>query len=280
MRGCSSASSDASAFLERLADPARPPLDGPILIVVAHPDDEAIGCGAQLSRMGEVVIVHVTDGAPAGPIAARALGFADRESYARARAEEARAALQVAGAGHARLVGLGIVDQQASFNIGVVADRIAALIRDVRPRELLTHTYEGGHPDHDSTAASVRLACTIIAQEGVDPPCVVEMPLYHREGERMVTGRFLRHPTEPEVEVELGPAERRRKQEMLDCYCSQRPMLGQFESGWERYRMAPDCDYREPPHEGPLWYELFDWGVDGTQWRALAAAAFAERRMG
>ena len=34
------------------------------LVVVAHPDDEVIGCGALMQRTEEVRVVFATDGAP------------------------------------------------------------------------------------------------------------------------------------------------------------------------------------------------------------------------
>jgi LmbE family N-acetylglucosaminyl deacetylase len=266
----------AACFLERLADPACPALDGPILILVAHPDDEAIGCGAQLSRMRDLVIVHVTDGAPAGLEATRAAGFADRDSYAMARREEALAALAGAGAANARFISLGVIDQKAAFQIAAVADRIAGLIRDLRPEAILTHPYEGGHPDHDSTAAALQLACAMIGRGGAEPPPVLEMAFYHREGEGMATGRFLPNSVMTEAVIHLGPEQQNRKQSMLNCYRSQHAMLALFGCGEERFRIACDSDYSRPPHEPPLWYEQFDWGIDGARWRALAEAAFAE----
>jgi N-acetylglucosamine malate deacetylase 2 len=46
----------------------------PVAVVVAHPDDETIGCGAILRRLPLVRLVHVTDGAPRDMIDAVRLG--------------------------------------------------------------------------------------------------------------------------------------------------------------------------------------------------------------
>src|SRR5437868_962228 len=53
----------------------------PTLLVVAHPDDEALGAGALLTRLANASIVIVTDGAPADGTAARAAGFNGNEAY-------------------------------------------------------------------------------------------------------------------------------------------------------------------------------------------------------
>src|SRR3954469_18766827 len=56
-----------------------------IAVVVAHPDDEAIGAGAVLRGFRDVTIVHVTDGAPRDDGYAGSKGFASRAEYAAAR---------------------------------------------------------------------------------------------------------------------------------------------------------------------------------------------------
>ena len=49
----------------------RDPLEGPVLVLAAHPDDEVIGAGSMLayhaSRGHAVTVVHATDGAAGDP---------------------------------------------------------------------------------------------------------------------------------------------------------------------------------------------------------------------
>jgi len=72
-------------LLERLAAPERPLLALKTVVIVAHPDEETLGCGALLPRLSDVSIVHVTDGAPRAPDDARRHGFGHWAEYARAR---------------------------------------------------------------------------------------------------------------------------------------------------------------------------------------------------
>ena len=66
-------------------------------MVVAHPDDETIGAGAQLPRLNGVTMIHVTDGAPRKPRDAERHGFATAAEYAFARARELERVMMLAG---------------------------------------------------------------------------------------------------------------------------------------------------------------------------------------
>lgn len=235
--------------------PSLVPSDARIAVVVAHPDDETIGAGAQLARIRRLTLVHVTDGAPRnGRDAARA-GFVDSRAYARARDAELDAALAAGGVRPARRVTLGYPDQEAVFAAPEIARRLAALFAEERVELVLTHAYEGGHPDHDAVAFCV--ACA-------GPPVIVEMALYNAAGFGVFLGA-------PGAETVLSPEEVERKRRMAARFETQAHALAPFPLDRERFRLAPAYDFSRPPHEGTLYYERFDWGIDGAQWRSIVA---------
>jgi len=268
-----------------------------VLIVAAHPDDETIGLGAQLCRLDDALLVHITDGAPQDGRDAAAYGFAVLADYAAARRRELAAALEAGDAAHLRTFCLGIVDQEAMQHLVCLTRRLRELLEQENPRLVITHGYEGGHPDHDAAAFALHAACRSIPE----PPVILEMALYHRRDGRLVSGEFLHPvprrkpgPTGPPVEpltngsrlspgrevdgvtLELEEDELQRKQRMIDCFTTQRWLLVQLDTAVERLRIAPDYDFRAPPHPGELHYETLGWGMTGVDWRRRAAAALAE----
>ena len=128
----------------RLAEPAR------LLCVFAHPDDEQWGtAGALLACVERGIEVHLltaTSG-DAGEISDPAL--ATRETLAAVREEELRTACRMLGLQPPIL--LRHPDGKLSEIDGAfLAGQIAAAIRRLRPRVVLTFDANGGygHPDH------------------------------------------------------------------------------------------------------------------------------------
>ena len=252
--------------------------DRELLIVVAHPDDDVIGAGALMARVPRVRVVYATDGAPRDGRDARAHGFADVAAYAAARQREARAALALAGVAPDCIASLGVPDQQATFALDRLALSIAELIHAHAPAVVLTHAYEGGHPDHDATAFAVHAALDLVARapSRFPAPSVVELAGYHRGANG---GRELGFwpAGEPALETALEAGERRLKAAMFACHATQAAVLGWFTIDTEAFRRAPRYDFGRPPHDGLLLYEQpgagAEWGIDGARWRQEAVAA-------
>jgi LmbE family N-acetylglucosaminyl deacetylase len=259
-----------------LAPHHEPARDAPrTLIIVAHPDDEVIAAGARLSRLSDVTIVHVTDGAPRDMRDATTYGFTEREAYAAARREELRAAVALAGVAAERLAILGVVDQEASFALPSLAQLIASMVCTLNPDVILTHPYEGGHPDHDATAFAVHAAIGLLTREDILTPRVIEATFYHARDGVMVVGAFLPFDDHQATTHALTQAERTLKRRMRDCFLTQRRVLEPFPLEYERFRWAPRYRFTAPPHAGALLYEHFEWGMTGARWRELARDALA-----
>jgi N-acetylglucosamine malate deacetylase 2 len=239
-----------------------------LLVLAAHPDDETIGASALLAKFPSSAVAYLTDGAPrdsrfwiGGP-------YISREDYAKTRRKEAAQALEYVGISDERVFCLGGVDQEVTFEMPSLAAKLADVIRERMPNVLITHPYEGGHPDHDSASLVASLAVSQVAESH---PQILEMTSYHARDGQCVTGEFL-NPTS-EIIVEFSNADQRRKRKMLDAYTSQRLVLESFGTDRERFRKAPEYDFSQPPHEGKLWYECMGWPMTGAQWRELAMAA-------
>lgn len=154
-----------------------------LMAVLAHPDDESLGCGGTLAKYAsEGVAVHLltatrgergrfkgqrfgTDGHP-GP-----------ERMAVLREQELRDAGAALGVREVAL--LGYRDQEVDrADPAEAAARIAAHIRRVRPHVVLTFGAEGayGHPDHIAisqfTSAGIVAAADpgFVLPDGTDPP--------------------------------------------------------------------------------------------------------------
>jgi len=254
------------------AEPPDPALR--ILVLAAHPDDETIGASMLLSRFPESCVAFLTDGAPRDMKLWSAGVNGSQEHYAETRRHEAICALDCTGISRERIFWLGAVDQEAVFEIRRLAEMSASLISKIRPAVVITHSYEGGHPDHDAAAVVARLA--LREWDEKDRSALLEMTSYHALDGKCVTAEFLNPELTPELLFELSGDDRERKRRMMNAYASQRLVLESFSVDRERLRLAPEYDFSTPPHEGKLWYECMGWAMTGERWRELATAAVSE----
>lgn len=252
-----------------------------LMLLAAHPDDETIGASALLAQFPKTVVAFLTDGAPRDTRFWPSDMSGSRQKYAELRRRETANAFR-----HARIsetpVWLGGTDQETVFQIQMLTSKLRALLDKTGIEAIVTHPYEGGHPDHDSAALIARLA--ISRMRKTPRPELLEMTSYHAHNKRCVTGEFL-----PEKSVgqkfdplifDLNECDRERKQKMMAAYRSQRAVLEGFRVDREMIRLAPDYDFSRPPHEGKLCYECMGWPINGARWREIAAitsAATAEK---
>jgi N-acetylglucosamine malate deacetylase 2 len=235
----------------------------PIALVVAHPDDETLAAGAHLKYWPDLRIIHITDGAPRDEADARREGFASWREYALTRGHELECALCEGHAQHASRMKLGIPDQQAILRIGNVIERLREALAGTGL--VITHSYEGGHPDHDACA----LACRAALPPGTE---LWEFAGYHLRNGRMESGEVLTGETA--IRVALAESDLLRKQKMLACFATQRGVLAGLRHDVESFRRAPEVDFSRPPHAGPLLYETWGFGMSGNRWRQCAGEAF------
>lgn len=236
------------------------PLLGTTVVLVAHPDDEVIGFGALIQRMRRAVVVFATDGAPRDPYFWKDYGT--REAYSKVRSVEAEAATRVVGAEAVFLPDMvegGIADQELFLRLPAAVPAFERVLADIRPHALLTLSYEGGHPDHDSAC----FIATVAGQRAGIP--VWESPLYHRDPDGKGVAQKFHELLGTEVDLCIDGEELRKKLDMFHTYKSQKLTLNTFRPEIETFRPVRDYDFKHRPFPWKLNYELWQWKMTGEQ---------------
>lgn len=224
---------------------------------MAHYDDEVIAASARLGPRCR--ILHVTDSGPLNPKYFSRAGFSTREAYAAHRRQEMLRAVALAGVREEQCEVLPVPDQEAARQLPYIAAEIARRLDGVRA--VLTHAYEGGHPDHD--------ACALACQVAVPAAMLEEAPFYHLAHGSRVAGEFAIDG--PPVRTQaLRPEEQALKAQMFAEFVSQGHVFERFRLDRELSRRALQYNFLEPPHPGTLYYETRDLGYTWPQWRDLA----------
>jgi LmbE family N-acetylglucosaminyl deacetylase len=141
--------------MKHLFSPLLPkdPLQGPVLVLAAHPDDEVIGAGGMLAfhaRRGHAVtVVHATDGARGDP----GQREHDIRAVRRAEGKEALARLGIAEARH-----WDLPDGELPEHLAELTARVEAVMREVRPATLYSFHAGEAHRDHRAIAAATAAA--------------------------------------------------------------------------------------------------------------------------
>lgn len=215
-----------------------------VLAVMAHPDDAELLCGGALAKSvdaGERVgIVDLT----AGEMGSQGTpGMRGRE------AEEAAGEL-----GIALRRCLGLPDSRL-INDEPTRLAVVALLRELRPRVVVTHWKVGRHRDHRVAAELVRDACFLSALKKLDAPGEAFRPL------KLVYATAFREDADPPSFVVDITAQMDRKLAAIAAYRSQfdgktqagevfpggdRPLLEQVEAQCAHYGSRIRVAYGEP----------------------------------
>jgi len=241
-------------------------------VIAAHPGDEIVGAGCLISRLGNVSVLHVTDGARDVEVA-RAAGFEDVAAYAKARKQECVDALTLANVSEDHVIDFAARDTSACDCLSDLTKRIAQHLQESRAEIVLTHPYEGGHPDHDATALATHAAMQLMKQNGFKPPTLFEMALHPGNDDISKVTEFLPGAEGETTTLVLDQHATELKRRMFECLKSQQQSVESSPLGYERFRLPPEYDFTAPPQKGKLHYENFDWAPRSEEWLVRARNA-------
>jgi LmbE family N-acetylglucosaminyl deacetylase len=217
-------------------------------------------------------VALLTYGSPLDTSAATRAGFPSAPAYARARLRELSGALELLPNGPPEWFLLGFTDQEVAPRLIDAVAAVRGVVDTFRASVVITHPYEGGHPDHDAAAFAAQMALRALPHTGA--PQLLEMTSYHWTGTALRSGEFLAS-AEPVATLELDDDLRAMKERMLRCFTSQRGIIDALQiPAHERFRRAPHYDFNVPPAAPDrIFYDRLHWRIDSTRWRQYVLEA-------
>ncbi len=222
-----------------------------ILLLAAHPDDEAVGCAASIRRAkedgAEIYALYLTSGVPtADRLWSWQRGTcAARIARRRREAERAAAVLGISPCGFCAW---------PSRTLGAHLDEARAEIARVIERQgidvLWAPAWEGAHQDHD--------AANLLAAGFRDRVAAWEYAEYNFAGGIVRSQTFIAELGDEEI-LRLTSETAADKRAVLALYASERGNLRHVRVEQESLRPLPAHDYSQPPHAGRLFRERFQW---------------------
>jgi N-acetylglucosamine malate deacetylase 2 len=248
------------------------------LIFVAHPDDETLACGGLLQRVPASLVVFATDGTPAGFGLERKFG--SLKAYTELRFQEASRALShIPSASFQWLTrpdGFYFGDMHVYEELPAAATSLRAIAQTFSPDAIVSHTYEGGHIDHD--------ACSFIAMHVAEVLSLkrFEFPMYWLDSSGQAVLQVFRD-VKPGgagdvMEWQLSAAEIECKRKMMAEYRTQKGTVSTFTPSIERFRRTnstslafstPQCRDYLYQNRPPRFYH--------TRWHRLSAKALLKK---
>jgi N-acetylglucosamine malate deacetylase 2 len=219
---------------------------GKVLVLVAHPDDETIGCSGLLQRASSALVVFAVDGAP--PHYGFEKKYGSLEQYSEIRFLEASLALKtLPHCSFRRLAnqnGDYYVDQHLFEQMLAALTSLNQFVCRFSPDFIVTHAYEGGHIDHD--------ACHFLAMHitRAHNLMLMEFPSYWKAEDGRDIFQQFRNSGDDDVILKLSEHEIAIKSQMLESYRTQQQLTPVFHLHTERFRPAPqqshtECDWAD-----------------------------------
>ena len=183
-----------------------------ILVLVPHPDDEIVGAAAAIRRArargAQTHAAYLTTGVPEPaalwPWQRRKHNFMVERRWAEAGAAAERLGLATA-------LRQTLPTRTLKSALAETHAALQAAIERLGIDRVWVPAYEGGHQDHDSA--------NILASR-LEAPGIWEFSEYHFASGRVASQRFIRSAGSEQI-IELAPAERAAKRELLDLYASE-----------------------------------------------------------
>ena len=162
-------------------------------VVVSHPGDECLGASWLLSRLYDrTSVFRLTTCGETTP--------AD--------------AITMTGLPAERCQNLGLASGSLSRDLEELTWLVSAAVKNLSPRLLITHAWEGVNLDHDAVAFAVQMTALMLPRFGIPSPLVVEFQCHH-DGPEAVHHDTAALAWQQGVRVDFGPDSRRLKEQIL-----------------------------------------------------------------